>query len=56
MPLDFSNLVTSVKGKGNGTMTDEASIEPRHEAKLPEFNYIISADENLNNLNEKVIK
>lgn len=56
MPLDFSNLVTSVKGKGNGTTTDEASIKPRREAKLPEFSSIISVDEKLSNLNKKVIK
>lgn len=37
-------------------MTDKASLKPRHEANLTEFNYIISVDENLSNLNKKVIK
>lgn len=46
----------SIKGKGNRTSTDEDSITPRHEAKLPEFNYIISFVENLSNSNKKVIK
>lgn len=48
--------MTSETEKGNGTTLKRPLSRPRHETKMQVSYHITSADENLSNVNEKVIK